>query len=64
MVVAILGGSETGMEAWNSTDGSVQLIFESHPEEIVPDGLYRTRLIPIKGSHLKKPFESIYLITV
>ena len=49
MVVAILGGSETGMEAWNPTDGSVQLICESHPEEIAPDGLYRTRLIPIKG---------------
>jgi hypothetical protein len=51
LVVAILGGTEIGMEIWNPTDGSVQLILQNHPEEIAPYGLLRSRLVPIKGEY-------------
>ena len=49
LVVAILGGSETGMEIWNPADGSVQLILDILPPEIAPYGLERSKLVPIKG---------------
>jgi hypothetical protein len=51
LVVAILGGTEIGMEIWNPTDGSVQLILQNHPEEVGSYGLLRSRLVPIKGEY-------------
>ena len=45
-----MGGQQTGMEIWNPSDDTIQLIFDLLPIETASFGLTFTRLVPIKGT--------------
>jgi len=47
-----LGGTSTGMEIWNPYDGTIQLILDVHPQEIINYGLVRPNLVAIKGKQI------------
>ena len=48
--MAIVGGSEPGMEVWNPTDGSVQKVIDKLPSEVGgKSGINFAQLMPIKG---------------